>query len=43
MDGIEGLRLIYYQLHMVGRCLNLNVKAKQSQRNIILGLQTYVQ
>jgi hypothetical protein len=43
MDGIEGFRSIYYQLHKVGRCLHLNAKTKQSQRNKISGLKTYLQ
>jgi hypothetical protein len=43
MDGTKSLRSIYYQLHTVGRCMHLNARAEQSQRNIILGLKTYVQ
>jgi hypothetical protein len=43
MDGTKSLKLIYYQLHMVGRCMHSNARVEQSQRSIILGLKTYVQ
>jgi hypothetical protein len=43
MDGTESLRPICYQLHTAPRCLHLNVRARWSQKNLILGLESYVQ
>jgi hypothetical protein len=34
---------MYHQLHTIGRCMHPNAGARQSQKNMILGLNPYVQ
>ncbi len=45
MDGTEGLRLMYYQLHTVGKCMHSNVRIGKNYNfrieNICLMIVSY--